>query len=77
MMAKLIRDIAKIIGIKTVYHISAIAQTDKGQITISLNLAVSPWMHADNFSDVMFRVSQTMPNTQTQACITSITRLGI
>lgn len=69
-----VRRIAEAIGVKTAYHVVATWPIGGGgQATGSTTVWVKPWVHPDNYAELMgvFDTGDQKPN------ITSITKLGL
>ena len=77
-MKNAIRRIAKLLGWETCYHVSAIYNLDShvGTATISMTVTVRPWIHADNYKDVVDYVHSLSERPVAMPTITSITKLG-
>lgn len=75
-MRKLIRTVAKRLGVKTGYHVSAEFKIADGHATISMTVTVTPWIHVDNYKDLVDYVHTKATGAEATPTITSITRLG-
>jgi len=73
MMRKLFRWIAGKCGMETDYHIYAI----NGTSYISFTCTVSPWLHEENYSDLIEYAGNLVENKKGRVAIASITKLGI
>lgn len=76
-LRKLARTVCKSIGVHTSYHISAVYSSDIGMVTSSMILNVNPWIHNDNYHEVVSFVRDQVEKTNSTPTITSITKLGI
>ncbi len=78
-MKKLIRKIASWAGVSTSYHVAGTYNIDShmGHAIISLTVNVSPWIHVDNYKEIVAYVkTQTAGRIVGDPSITSITKLG-
>jgi hypothetical protein len=77
-MRTLLRWIGRKLGVRTWYHVSATYPlSGGGSATMSCTLSVRPWLHSDNFSELVdFMKTQASYKNETPA-IVSITRLGV
>lgn len=75
-MRKLLRWIGRHCGITTWYHIAATYPLPNGSATMSLTCAMRPWLHSDNYSDLVAYVKTQADSKTTTPNIVSITRLG-
>ena len=76
---KTIRKVAYMLGFVTEYHVAAIYNRDShfGFSIISLQLSIRPWLHKDNYQELVDYVNEKATNPSSTPSITSITRLGI
>jgi hypothetical protein len=77
-MKKALRWLGRKLGIATWYHVAGTYQRDShmGTAVISLTVYVRPWIHEDNYPEVVAYVESQADKPKTTPCITSITRLG-
>ena len=77
-MKKHIRAIAEWLGMSTSYHVAATYNRDShtGFSVISLTVDVKPWIHADNYREVVDYVGSKAERIVGSPTITSITKLG-
>lgn len=77
-MKNAIRRIAKLLGWATCYHVSAIYNQDShiSTVNISMTVTVRPWIHDDNYKDVVEYVHSRSERPASIPVITSITKLG-
>jgi hypothetical protein len=77
-MRKLLRRLASLIGWRTSYHVAATYQQDShvGWSVLSMTCEVTPWLHADNYAELMDYVKAKATRPASMPTITSITRLG-
>jgi len=75
----IIRRIARRIGVKTSYHIAAMYMRDShvSGSQLSMTCTMKPWLHADNYRELVDFVKSQAPGAVSDPSITSITRLGI
>jgi hypothetical protein len=81
-MKKMIRNIAKKLGVKTYYHFSATYARDSHTgFSISAGiLGVRPWLHLDNYEEMVSEIRSDLENQGvklTQIRLTNITKLGL
>lgn len=78
-MRKLIRRLAALIGYTTSYHVSATYSRDShvGFSSLSMTVNVCPWIHRDNYTDVVAYVKKQATGCVGDPVISSITNLGI
>jgi hypothetical protein len=81
-MKKMIRNIAKMLGVKTYYHFSATYDRDShtGFSISGGTLGVSPWLHLDNYEKMVSEIRVDLENKGVkvnQIRLTSITKLGL
>lgn len=77
-MKKALRWLGRKCRITTWYHVAATYQRDShmGTSVISLTVYVMPWIHEDNYPDVVAYIESQADKPAMTPCITSITRLG-
>ena len=77
-MKKFLRWLGKKLGFSTCYHVAATYQQDSYMNTsvMSLTVRVAPWIHEDNYCEVVDFVKTQATRPATTPSITSITRLG-
>lgn len=77
-MKKFLRWLGKKLGFSTWYHVAATYQQDSHMNTsvMSLTVRVAPWIHEDNYREVLEWVQTQATRPAAMPCITSITRLG-
>ncbi len=77
-MKKFLRWIGRKCGVSTWYHVAAIYQQDShiSSSVMSLTVKVAPWIHEDNYCEVVDFVKTQATRPATTPSITSITRLG-
>ena len=75
-MRKLIRIVAKRVGVETSYHVAAEFGIADGHATISMTVTMTPWIHVDNYKDLVNYVHTKATRAKATPTITSITRLG-
>ena len=77
-MRKQIRAAARWLGFFSVYHVCADYQRDShiGTSTISMTVRVRPWLHEDNYRELMEYVESQAHRPAKMPSITSITKLG-
>jgi hypothetical protein len=75
---KAIRRLATWMGWKTSYHVAAQYTRDShmGWYVISMTATVSPWIHADNYREVVDYVKTQCDLPTGNPNITSLTKLG-
>lgn len=73
-MRRLIRNVAKALGVSTDYHV---AGTWSGG-TIDMTVTIKPWLHADNFKELRDFVADELKHQAlgVKPNIVNITRLG-
>lgn len=78
-MKKTIRKIAHFIGWSTTYHVSATYQQDSHMSTsiLSMTVNIKPWLHQDNYIELVDYIKGECTRTVTKPVITSITKIGI
>lgn len=77
-MKKFLRWLGRKCGVSTWYHVAAIYQQDShiGSSVMSLTCRVTPWLHEDNYRELVNYVKSQAERPTTTPSITSITRLG-
>lgn len=77
-MRKTLRTVAHWLGFSTGYHVAAIYKQDSHMSTsvISMTVTIRPWLHADNYRDLMDYVKSQAVRPAEMPSITSITKLG-
>ncbi len=78
-MRNIIRRIARWSGVKTSYHIAAV-YIRYGHVSssqLAMTCTMRPWLHADNYLELVEFVKSQAPGAVSTPSITSITRLGI
>ena len=78
-MRKFIRRFALWLGVVTEYHVSATYSQDShiGFSTMSLTVAIKPWLHGDNYKELVEFVNKEATRPSSTPTITSITKLGL
>jgi len=73
-----LRRLAYAIGWSTSYHVAATYNRDShiGFSVISMTVSVRPWLHADNYSELMAYVKKQAEQPVGTPSITSVTKLG-
>lgn len=79
MIRTLIRRIARRLGVTTCYHVAAAYQRDSyvGLSVLSLTVTVKPWLHTDNYRELVDYVQSQAIRPNNTPNITSITKLGV
>jgi hypothetical protein len=77
-MRNTLRRVAHWLGWNTDYHVAATYTRDShmGFSTISLTVKMFPWLHRDNYRDLVAYVHSECEGRATTPTITSITKLG-
>lgn len=77
-MKTMIRRFAKWVGWSTTYHVAAQYNRDShiGWSVISLTINVSPWIHRENYKEIVDFVGSEAEKIVGSPTITSITKLG-
>ena len=75
-MRILLRWIGRKCGMTTWYHIAAMYPLPNGSATMSMTCEVRPWLHSDNYQELVAYVKAQADSTTTTPNIVSITRLG-
>lgn len=77
-MRKLIRRLAAKAGCLTSYHVAATYNRDShiGYSIVSMTVDVKPWIHRDNYADVVAYVKTQATGCVGQPNITSLMKLG-
>lgn len=76
-MKKAIRSIAQSLGFNACYHVAAVYNNVNGTANISMTVIVRPWLHDDNYNELVKHVESRAIGTKSTPSITSITRLGL
>ena len=78
-MKKLIRHVAFLLGVRTVYHVSAVYRRDSyvTDSLVTLIVPMYPWLHEDNYAELIARVEIWTTRPSGPPAITSITKLGL
>lgn len=78
-MKHLIRKIAAFLGIRTTYHVAAMYTHKilKSSCNGAMTVTVTPWIHVNNYSDIVIFVQSSFDGCEDKPTITSITKLGI
>lgn len=78
-MKKFIRRAARKLGVTTWYHVSAIYQQDSHTniTTVSLLCKMRPWLHDENYAEVVKYVESQAVRPTSPPVITSIAKLGL
>lgn len=78
-MKKALRFIARFVGWTTSYHVAAAYQQDShvGWSVLSLTVTARPWIHEDNYIQLLEAVKSEAERPTRMPSITSITKLGI
>lgn len=73
-----LRRLAHALGWSTSYHVAATYNRDShvGFSVISMTVSVRPWLHADNYSELVDYVKTQADRIVGTPSITSITKLG-
>ena len=73
-----LRRLARALGWSTSYHVAATYNRDShiGFSVISMTVSVRPWLHADNYSELVAYVKTQAERPVGTPSITSITKLG-
>lgn len=74
-----IRRAAKALGVKTTYHVCATYTQDShmGTTVIAMTATVTPWLHEDNYRELVDFMKASATRPVDTPCIASITKLGI
>jgi hypothetical protein len=75
-MRKLLRWVGKKCGMVTWYHVAATYPVQFGYATMSLTCYVRPWLHADNYQELVAYVAMHADTKEAKPNIVSLTRLG-
>jgi hypothetical protein len=76
-MRKTLRRVAHRLGWATSYHVAATYNSDiHGFSVISLTVDVRPWLHTDNYKELVDYVESRTERIAGRPTITSITKLG-
>jgi hypothetical protein len=79
-MRKIIRILAKTLGFKRSYQVAATyvksGQTN-GWSTVSLIVTMRPWLHVDNYKDLVQYVEESSDSPSYTPVIINISRLGV
>ena len=78
-MRKTLRRIAQMLGWSADYHVAATYTRDShmGFSTISLTVKMLPWLHRDNYRELVEYVHSECEKPAAIPTITSITKLGV
>lgn len=78
MVKQILRSVARRLGWKTSYHVAATYNRDShiGFSVISLTVDMLPWLHTDNYKELVDYVETQADRIVGKPTITSITRLG-
>lgn len=78
-MRILIRKLAAFLGIRTTYHVAAMYTHEdlKSSCTGAMTVTITPWVHCDNYHDIVSFVQSSFEGCKDKPTITSITKLGI
>lgn len=78
-MRRVIRKLAHKLGWTTSYHVYATYTRDShiGFTALSMTCSIRPWLHRDNYRELMDLVSVESPQASSTPSITSITKLGL
>lgn len=78
-MRKLLRKVAKRLGMSTWYHVAAVYQQDShiGSATISMICRISPWVNDANYTDLVEYVKSKSTGATATPSIVSVTKLGV
>lgn len=78
-MRKFVRRFALWFGVNTDYHVSATYNQDShvGWSIVSLQLTIRPWLHRDNYRELVDAVNKEATRPSSTPSITSITKLGL
>lgn len=75
---KVLRAIARDMGVSTSYHVAArYHTTGMHQADMSMTCRIIPWLHSDNYKDLVAYIASQATNSTETPCITSITKLGL
>jgi hypothetical protein len=75
----IVRLIAEKIGVKTAYHVAALYKSAKhqpGWSATSMPLTISPWLHEDNYMELVEYVKARCDDPIGRPVITSVTKIG-
>lgn len=77
-MKRMLRSFAKRIGWSTDYHVAATYTRDShvGFCTASMTVTISPWLHQDNYKDLVEYIHSQCEARSSVPSITSVTKLG-
>jgi len=77
-MKNVLRRLAKRLGWNAAYHVAATYTRDShvGFSTISMTVTVRPWLHVDNYKELVEYVHGECGERASKPTITSITKLG-
>lgn len=77
-MRTLIRRLAAKAGYSTSYHVAATYNRDShmGYSVLSMTVSVKPWIHRDNYAEVVAYVKTQATGCIGEPNITSLTKLG-
>jgi hypothetical protein len=78
-MKQILRSVALRLGWKTSYHVAATYSRDShiGYSVISLTVDMLPWLHTDNYKELIDHMNSQADRPVGLPTITSITRLGV
>jgi hypothetical protein len=73
-----LRALAKKLGMSTSYHVAAVYTQDShmSESIISMTITVKPWLHVDNYAEIVAYVKTQATRCVDTPNITSVTRLG-
>ena len=75
-MSRALRWIASACGVRTTYHVASFYCIPFSNTVASGTYTMSPWLHRDNYLDLVQAVHRDHPDAKTPPTITSITKLG-
>ncbi len=77
-MRKQLRTVAYWLGVSTAYHVAASYKQDShiGMSVISMTVRIRPWLHDDNYRELMDYIKSQAVRAAEMPSITSITKLG-
>lgn len=78
-MRKLLRWLGRVFGVATWYQVSATYRQDShtGTSIVSLTCRVTPWLHNDNYNDLLRYVESQATRPASMPVITNISKLGV
>jgi len=75
-MSNLLRRLARACGLKTWYLVTATYPIGGGYGTVTCTCSVAPWLHIDNYPDLLAYVKTQASSSAATPNIIGVTRLG-